>query len=251
MAKEPEQIELTPQELKALQDRIKNFAITKEDIALFGKVLDFFVWVQSKLIRCQITIAQLKRIIFGSKTEKSKHSDLNKERGSPEVRAQAALTSEDNVIENTAPSGEDQPINHLSVTAQSSISTKPKAKGHGRIGADEYEPDEIIQVRHASLKAGDHCPTDCGGKLYQRNDKPGGIIRVLGQSCAHVVRYDFDKLRCALCGTVFTAEAPSDFPPHKYDAYFKADLVIQKYFMASPFYRQEQHQKLLGFSIAR
>ena len=61
-------------------------------------------------------------------------------------------------------------------------------------------PDEIIHVRHLSLKAGDACPLECGGRLYQPDENPGSVIRVKGQSCAHVVRYDFDKLRCALCG---------------------------------------------------
>jgi transposase len=89
---------------------------------------------------------------------------------------------------------------------------------------------------------------ECGGKLYLIN-KPGGIIRIKGQACTHVVRYEFEKLRCALCGAVFTADPPPDFPPEKYDEYFKANLVIQKYFMAAPFYRQEQYQKLFGFRL--
>jgi transposase len=88
---------------------------------------------------------------------------------------------------------------------------------------------------------------ECGGKLYRINENPGGVIRIKGQPCAHVVRYEFEKLRCALCGVVLTADPPPDFPPEKYDEYFRANLVIQKYFMASPFYRQEQYQKLLGF----
>jgi hypothetical protein len=64
-----------------------------------------------------------------------------------------------------------------------------------------------------------------------------------------VVRYEFEKLRCALCGALFTPDPPEDFPMEKYDAYFKAELVVQKYFMAAPFYRQEQYQRLLGVPL--
>ena len=43
MAKEePEQIELSPQEIQALHERIKNFTVTKEDMVILGKVLNFF-----------------------------------------------------------------------------------------------------------------------------------------------------------------------------------------------------------------
>ena len=77
------------------------------------------------------------------------------------------------------------------------------------MGANEYEPDEIIRVSLASLQAGDPCPTRCGGKLYKPDDDPGGIIRVKGQSCAHVIRYEFERLRCALCGEVFSPHISS------------------------------------------
>src|SRR5436190_1845921 len=73
MAKEPEQIELSPQEIESLHERIKNFTVTKEDMVIFGKALDFFIWMQIKLQKCQLTINKLKKIIFGS-TEKSSRS---------------------------------------------------------------------------------------------------------------------------------------------------------------------------------
>lgn len=243
--KQPEKIELTDDEAASLRERIRNKKITDEDLVVFDQALSFMLWLQLQLERFKITTNKLRQIIFGSKTEKSKHS--KKENLSSDKNISDSTSQEDAGLSETSPN-ESQLKN--TVEPSQSRKTNPKAKGHGRIGADEYEPDEIIRVKHSLLKAGDACPNKCGGKLYHPNDNdPGGIIRIKGQSCAHVVRYEFDKLRCALCGEVFTAEAPPDFPLQKYDAYFKANLVLQKYFMASPFYRQEQFQKLLGIPL--
>lgn len=245
--KQPKKIELTDAEVASLRERIKNKKITDEDLAVLEQVLLFMLWIQHQLERFKITAHKLRQIIFGSKTEKGYDSRSKKENPLPDKSVFDLALQENSSMPEASPTDEQEIKN--TIEPSQPASDKPKKKGHGRIGADEYEPDEIIHVKHITLKAGDACPSNCDGKLYQPNDDPGSVIRVKGQSCAHVVRYDFDKLRCALCGTVFTAEAPSDFPPQKYDAYFKANLVIQKYFMASPFYRQEQHQKLLGFRL--
>jgi transposase len=210
-------------------------------------VLLFMFWIQRQLERFKITAHKLRQIIFGSKTEKGYDSRLKTKNPLSDKNISDQASQENSSMPEVSPHDE-QGIKNIIEPSQP-VSDKPKPKGHGRIGADEYVPDEIIHVRHLLLKVGDACPSECGGRLYQPNDDPGSVIRVKGQPCAHVVRYDFDKLRCALCGDTFTAEAPSDFPLQKYDAYFKANLVIQKYFMASPFYRQEHHQKLLGFRL--
>jgi transposase len=239
MAREPEQIELSPQEIESLHERIKNFTVTKEDMVIFGKALDFFAWMQIKLQKCQLTINKLKRIIFGT-TEKSSHSRYSKNRKAPNQSAIHPAVSETPCTT----SEEVQPDDAKNERAQIETPPLAKPKGHGRIAAHKYHPDETISIQHASLKPGDACPMECDGKLYRISEKPGGIIRIKGQSCAHVVRYEFEKLRCALCGAVFKADPPPNFPPKKYDEHFRANLVIQKYFMASPFYRQEQYQKL-------
>lgn len=245
MAKEPEKIELSSQEIESLHERINNFAVTKEDMLIFGKALDFFIWMQLKLQKSQLTINKLKKIIFGG-TEKSNRSrpaanDNSSDQASPPLSdSKAFCAASEETPSNDAKNEQTQPKNGL----------PEKPKGHGRMGADAYQPDEIIRVSHASLKPGDACPTECGGKLYQIEENPGGIIRIKGQPCAHIVRYEFEKLRCALCGALFTPDPPEDFPMEKYDAYFKANLVVQKYFMAAPFYRQEQYQRLFGFPLA-
>jgi transposase len=57
-------------------------------------------------------------------------------------------------------------------------------------------------------------------------------------------------LRCTICQAIFTAPLPEDVhPTEKYDARFKSLLLINKYFTAVPFYRQEALQDFLGIPI--
>lgn len=242
--KEPEQIEITPDEIRALDKRIADFVLTKEDAILLGKALHGYLWFAAKLAQITTTLHKLRKVFFGSKTEKRTGPRPRKKSSSAcnDPKAAASKVTLANEASHVSPQDEG-----LSLKTEPMLSKK-RVKGHGRIGAKAYAPDEVIPVNHSLLKAGDPCPLLCGGKLYELNH-PGVVIRIKGQSCAHVIRYEFGKLRCALCQEVFTAQAPADFPAQKYDAHFKANLVVQKYFMASPFYRQERYQKLLGIPL--
>lgn len=75
------------------------------------------------------------------------------------------------------------------------------------------------------------------------------MIRIIGQPPAEIVRYEVQKLRCSLCGVIFTAALPDGIDDEKYDAYFKAHLAVQKYFVAVPFYRQERYLNMLDFPL--
>ena len=246
---EPEQIELTEHDIKALHERIASQNLTEEDIILFGKVLHFFVWVQLKLSKFQITVHKLRSIMFGGKTEKRNRSKKDKDnKPSPDINTEnfSDISPSSNIdAELEQKSADDVQLN-VNQSACDALEKKV-VKGHGRHGVTAYNPDETITYSHQTLKVGDLCPTLCGGRLYE--PEPGGVIRVKGQSCAHVIKFIFNKLRCALCGDTFNPEIPSDFPKDKYDAYFKSIIAVEKYFCAVPFYRQEQYQQLMNFPL--
>jgi hypothetical protein len=113
-----------------------------------------------------------------------------------------------------------------------------------------YTAEEVIEVTHENLKAGDDCPTACGGRVYPLGVRAGGIIRVQGRSCAHVVSYEFKRLRCALCGETFSPPAPAGFKDEKYDAHFKAILAVNKYFAGVPLYRNARYSAMLGVPLS-
>lgn len=53
-----------------------------------------------------------------------------------------------------------------------------------------------------------------------------------------------------MCGKLFVAEAPEGMnPQRKYDEKFAAMLMINKYFMAVPFFRQDTLQDMLGIPL--
>jgi hypothetical protein len=84
------------------------------------------------------------------------------------------------------------------------------------VGADAYRGAERIAVAHASLSAGDPCPTCGQGTVYEK--APGVVVRISGQPPLAAMIYQLQKLRCHLCGQVFTAAAPPEAGNGKYDA---------------------------------
>ena len=82
------------------------------------------------------------------------------------------------------------------------------SKGHGRNGADAYTGAEKIEVPHESLEPGDPCPKCEEGTVYETN-RPGVLVRLMGQAPIGAKVYYLQKLRCNLCGEVFTAEPPA------------------------------------------
>ena len=80
----------------------------------------------------------------------------------------------------------------LDSSQQNNPRKEEKAKGHGRNPHESYTGAETIELSHPDLKAGDPCPLECGGSLYE---VPSGvIIRVTGSPIATATRYLLEKL---------------------------------------------------------
>lgn len=122
-------------------------------------------------------------------------------------------------------------------------------KGHGRNGADAYQGAKIVDVDHPELNPGDPCPAEaCDGRLYEMSE-PGVLVSVTGAPLASATRYNLQKLRCGICEIVYTAPKPEGVSDKKYDANFIAMLMINKYFMSVPLYRQDRLQNHLGIPL--
>jgi transposase len=112
-----------------------------------------------------------------------------------------------------------------------SVSQKPKraATGHGRNGAAAYGGAQKVKVPHASLKAGDPCPdTACDGIVYLQRDA-GMLVRIKGQAPIAATVYELEKLRCNLCGKVFTAAGPEGVGDKKYDETAASMMAMLRY----------------------
>ena len=122
------------------------------------------------------------------------------------------------------------------------------AKGHGRNGASSYSGAKKVAVPHLTLHTGDACPGCEKGKVYPQKE-PRTLVRVVGQAPLAATVYALDRLRCNLCGEVFTAQEPEGVGPEKYDETTAAMIALLKYGSGMPFYRLEKLEHLLGIPL--
>jgi transposase len=200
---------MKPEQIVALCSKISSKNLSDEEAELLIGMVHANAWLQQVLTEGRITIRRLQKL-FGVTTEK-RTSHKNKNRGNPEQ-------DEDN-----------------------------KPKNHGRLPETAYTDAEDIDVSHPDLASGNACPEiACDGKLYEIKKAPI-IIRIEGHPIASAKRYKLQSLRCNICQTIFTAPLPNGVhPTEKYDAEIKSLLLVNKYFTAVPFYRQEALQYFLG-----
>jgi transposase len=126
--------------------------------------------------------------------------------------------------------------------------TKEKSKGHGRNGASSYTGAKKVAVPHPELHTGHNCPGCLKGKVYPHKE-PRILVRVVGQAPLSATVYELDRLRCNLCGEVFTAPEPEGVGPEKYDETTAAMIALLKYGSGMPFYRLEKLEHLLGIPL--
>jgi transposase len=129
-----------------------------------------------------------------------------------------------------------------------SESPSDKTPGHGRNGSSSYTGAQKVAVPHPELHAGDACPGCEKGKVYPQKE-PRTLVRIVGQAPLAATVYELDRLRCNLCGEVFTAQEPEGVGPEKYDETTAAMIALLKYGSGMPFYRLEKLEHLLGVPL--
>ena len=203
-------IELTPEELKTLLERVKA-AVSEEDYEIIKDMTEIIQAMSQVVDQKAASVKRLLKQLFGQKSEKKKD----------------VLNDQDN---------EDKPDE-----------PGKKLKGHGRNGASAYPGAKRVQVNHENLKHGESCPLCLKGKVYRKS--PGIAIRIMGSPPLGGTLYEMEKLRCNLCGETFTAKPPEDIGEQKYDETATAIIALLKYGNGFPFYRLEQLQKCLGVPV--
>ena len=105
-----------------------------------------------------------------------------------------------------------------------------------------------MKVPHPKLHIGDLCPKCLKGKLYLFN-KPAQIIRIVAQPIFQATVFELERLRCALCGALFTAPAPAEAGEGKYDPSVGLMLALTRYGMGQPMYRTDKWQSHFGVPL--
>ena len=227
---EPKVVEVSSEDLRTLDARAaagqfgcSDFELVRLMIASYGELLEL-------LRNKKISLARLRKMLFGASTEKTKDvlssGDTNSDAEPPPDEQGEGADSTD--------SPDEQP-------------DKPGHKGHGRNGVKNYPGAKKVSVSHETLQAGDPCPECEDGTVYDA--RPGVLIRIVGQAPLQATVYELQKLRCNLCGKLFTAQAPDGIGLQKYDATTGSMVALLKYGSGLPFNRQQRLQGSLGIPL--
>jgi transposase len=227
-------VAVRPTQLEEVLRRVEQ-ALTEEDAALIRAVFRSYVY-QTDLVEDKNTsIRRLRQLLFGARTEKTDTvvgpDTENPDATGPSDRAARTAETADEPASGTFNAADSEPIPH----------------GHGRNGVEAYRGAERIEVPHPALKAGDPCPACRKGIVYDK--APGVLVRVTGQPPLTAKVYQLHKLRCHLCGEVFTAAAPAGAGDRKYDATAGSMIALSKYGSGLPFNRLDGLQGQLGIPL--
>jgi transposase len=208
--------------------------LDEKDYAILRAVVDAYDTITELVDDKNTTIARLRKLLFGSRTEKTKTVVGGKDSNpcSPGESSASAPTAAEADAKNASPTA----------------SAGRAAKGHGRNGADAYAGAERVLVTHDSLEPGDACPQCQRGTVYETG-RPGVLVRLVGSSPIQAKVYELQKLRCNLCGVVFAAQPPEGVGVEKYDATTGSMIALLKYGSGMPFNRLEGLQRNLGVPL--
>ena len=93
------------------------------------------------------------------------------------------------------------------------------------------------------------CPHGCGGKVYPQRE-PGVLVRIKGQPPLAAAVYELEKLRCNLCGDVYTAAAPPEAGDKKYDETAVSMMAVLRYGSGVPWNRTAGLEANFGMGAA-
>jgi transposase len=202
-------------ELTGIIDRAKTAPLDEADYTKLKAAVDTLTFLTQELLAKGTTIDRLRRWLFGASTEKTSQ-----------------------VVGEPPADG----------TTASNDPSKPKRPGHGRNSAAAYTGADKVKVPHPTLHGGDCCPGCAKGKVYPLAE-PAMLVRITGMAPLGATVYEGDRLRCNLCGEVFTAPAPEGVGEKKYDETATGMVGLLKYGTGLPFNRIEKLQQGMGIPL--
>ena len=244
-------VELDMGELDEILRRVEAKQLQADDYQTIRELIESYVGLTLAVGDKSTTIRRLRQMLFGATTEKTATVvGAALARDEKEAAAADHASASSGVEAGTASVAEGDANAALEpiVGAGAQSDSQTPAPGHGRNGADDYVGAEKINVPHPSLSPGDPCPQCETGTVYETG-RPGVVVRLIGQSPVGAKVYYLQKLRCNLCGVVFTAELPEGTGEEKYDATVGSMIALLKYGTGMPFHRAETLQASLGIPL--
>jgi transposase len=221
--KPPLRLELSMKDLELVLEHARA-ALSEKEFATLKGAIETLEFLTRELEKKSVSVQRLKQLLFGTSTE---------------TTAKVIEKILEQAGKSQTPAAE---------AGGAGAGAAEKPKGHGRNGAGAYGGAKRIRVPLGSLHAGDACPSCVKGTLYA-SCPPGLLVRLTGQAPIGGMVYELEKLRCSLCGEVFSAQAPAGVGEEKYDAESAAMIALLKYGMGLPFHRLERLQEDLEIPL--
>jgi len=204
------------EEMAAILERTRAVLSPEEHAKLTGAI-DTLAQVTAQLQAKDASLERLRRMLFGASTETSRN-----------VLGEKTQARDPSHRSDTTP--------------------REKAPGHGRNAASAYTGAQRVSVPHPHLQAAQSCPGCTSGKLYPQGE-PSQLVRITGMAPLRATVYACERLRCNLCGEVYTAPAPEGVGAEKYDATATGMVALLKYGTGLPLQRIETLQAGMGIPM--
>ena len=214
-------------ELRAIIERAKP-VLGELEYEQLKAVVEAFVYISRQLETSTVTLARLKRFLFGT-SEKTSQVLGDK----PDPATPPAIPGATTAEETTSP------------PPAAEEATAKKAPGHGRLAAAAYSGAAKIPVPHSQYHHGDQCPHCQRGRVYGLKE-PRALVRVTGVAPLSATVYECEQLRCNACQEIFAAPPPEGVGTKKYDESATSMLALAKYGVGLPFNRIEKLQHAVG-----
>lgn len=194
-------LELDEEQLNQIRIRLDKRVLTDDDCEQLKVLIDTISFLNLQYQEAKTSIQRVLKMIFGATTETT-----------------------DNVLKR-------KPKQPSVVGAP-----KPKRKGHGRLASGEYTGAGKVHIPHELLRPGQKCP-DCEKGVIRDTSRPSVLLRFSAQPFIKATAFIIEKLRCTLCGKLFSATPPPEAGQEKYDQNVAPMLALLRYGYGLPMNR--------------
>jgi len=208
--KDVKHLDMEESQLEGLCERLERKCLAPDDYKFLKVIIDTVRFLSQQHQQAATSMQRVLKMIFGSSTEKT-----------------------------------DKVLNRDPKPAAATGADKPKRKGHGRLASDEYPGAQKICIEHELLRPGQKCP-DCGKGVIRDTNRPAVLLRFCAQPFIKATAFVVEKLRCTLCGKLFSATPPPEAGQEKYDQNVAPMLAMLRYGHGMPMSRMEDLQESLG-----
>ena len=226
-------LELALEELEAILERAKVGAISAEEYTKLKALIYTFALLQEELQAKKTSLERLRQMLFGPKSERTREV-LGEGTGEPEPEAEAEASEQ---------AGKEGGLERPGRSEKG-----VKRPGHGRNGAGAYAGAEKVKIPHPQLQPGDRCSGCSKGKVYPLKE-PAVRVRFRGMAPLQATVYECDRLRCNLCGEVYTSPTPAGVGEEKYDETAAAAVGLMRYGIGVPHNQIEKLQGNFGIPL--